>query len=342
MPVYNSERFIRQALDSLLAQDYPNFELIISDNASTDMTQQICLEYGMRDKRVKYYRQKNNIGVVKNFNWLFKNSSGDYFMWAAYDDMWAPTYISRSVDMLEKEKNAVLCFTHAQVIDNVGHKQQIVVFEFEAQGLREKIKVIRNNWSCLAMYGLIRRKSLEKIRLFSDASDCDYLFLIELHLLGNFIIIPEVLFYYRHYIKKRELITVSEIKRFYYGADKRWIPPYPFFLYYFLIKSLLLYLIIILKWKDGPFKKILSFLNSFYLYPFYAYNHILYYQNARFYYYYGLKDTARVRQSVFFCILSNPLYIFNYDFCCILLEAIAGKKFLNSLKAIKQNVTNHL
>ncbi|MEM4134638.1 MAG: glycosyltransferase, partial [Candidatus Micrarchaeia archaeon] len=71
MPVYNGERFIRQALDSLLAQDYENFELIISDNASEDKTPEICLEYAARDKRIRYYRNEKNMGAAWNFKRVF-------------------------------------------------------------------------------------------------------------------------------------------------------------------------------------------------------------------------------------------------------------------------------
>ena len=88
MPVYNGERFIRQALDSLLAQDCENFELIISDNASADGTQEICLEYAAQDGRIRYYRNENNLGALANFNRVLGLAQGPYFMWAAHDDVW--------------------------------------------------------------------------------------------------------------------------------------------------------------------------------------------------------------------------------------------------------------
>jgi glycosyltransferase involved in cell wall biosynthesis len=86
MPVYNGEKYLRQALDSLLTQTYENFELIISDNASTDGTQEICLEYAARDKRIQYHQNIYNRGAVWNFNKVLELASGEYFMWAAYDD----------------------------------------------------------------------------------------------------------------------------------------------------------------------------------------------------------------------------------------------------------------
>lgn len=100
MPVYNGERYIRQALDSLLAQDYANFELIISDNVSTDGTQGICLEYAARDERIRYYRNETNLGALRNFNRVFELSSGKYFMWAAHDDVWNPAYVQEVLALL--------------------------------------------------------------------------------------------------------------------------------------------------------------------------------------------------------------------------------------------------
>ncbi|MEI7993365.1 MAG: glycosyltransferase family 2 protein [Methylococcaceae bacterium] len=88
MPIYNGEKFIREALDSLLAQTFTNFELIISDNASTDCTEAICREYANQDNRVRYVRQSVNLGPVTNFEFVLNEAIGEYFMWAATDDKW--------------------------------------------------------------------------------------------------------------------------------------------------------------------------------------------------------------------------------------------------------------
>ena len=87
LPVYNGDTSLRAALDCLLAQDYPNIELIISDNASTDTTPKICEEYSQNENRIKYFRSKENHGAIWNFNRVFELSAGKYFMWAAYDDI---------------------------------------------------------------------------------------------------------------------------------------------------------------------------------------------------------------------------------------------------------------
>ena len=94
LPVYNAERHLAKALDSLLAQDYESFELIVSDNASTDSTQEICTSYAKRDSRLRYHRAEHNMGAIWNFNRVFELATGEYFMWAAHDDLRDPRYVS--------------------------------------------------------------------------------------------------------------------------------------------------------------------------------------------------------------------------------------------------------
>ena len=107
LPVYNAEKFIRNRLDSILSQTYINFELIISDNASTDSTSTICEEYVLRDKRISFIQQKNNMGVVWNFNFVLNQSNGKYFVWASSDDLWHKEFLQKNVDVLENDKNIV-------------------------------------------------------------------------------------------------------------------------------------------------------------------------------------------------------------------------------------------
>ena len=109
LPVYNGENYLRGALNSLLAQDYQDFEVNICDNASTDETGKICQEYAAKDSRIIYHRSDVNIGSTKNFKQVFDLSNGKYFMWAAHDDLWEPSYISKCLKKLEENPSAVLC-----------------------------------------------------------------------------------------------------------------------------------------------------------------------------------------------------------------------------------------
>lgn len=108
MPVHNGDQFLRRALDSLLAQDYDDFELIISDNASTDGTREICKEYLLEDERVRYRLNERNVGAVANFRQVLLWASGKYFMWAAHDDWWEPGFVSHLVDILESDSEIAL------------------------------------------------------------------------------------------------------------------------------------------------------------------------------------------------------------------------------------------
>lgn len=115
MPVYNGENFIGEAIDSLIAQSYKNFEIIISDNASTDNTEVICREYAERDDRIRYVRQPSNIGAAANFDFVLKQGQGTYFMWAAADDLWMPTFIETCLSLLEKDQAAGLAVSAYRV-----------------------------------------------------------------------------------------------------------------------------------------------------------------------------------------------------------------------------------
>lgn len=107
MPVYNGEKFIREALDSLLAQTFTDFELIISDNASTDSTEAICREYASRDARICYIRQTENMGAAQNFQFVLNQAGGKYFMWAAHDDIWDEKWLEVLLSAITPEDMVV-------------------------------------------------------------------------------------------------------------------------------------------------------------------------------------------------------------------------------------------
>ena len=109
MPVYNGERFISKLLDSLIKQTYPNWSLLISDNASEDKTAEICKKYCEMDSRIRYKRQNKNIGAPGNFKYLLDNAESEYFM-AAADDLMHPDFLLSCVNSLDKSKDAGMAF----------------------------------------------------------------------------------------------------------------------------------------------------------------------------------------------------------------------------------------
>ncbi len=200
MPVYNGAEFISQALDALLAQSYTNFELIISDNASTDTTQSICLDYAARDPRIKYVRNEVNIGSVGNFQRVLALSTGEYFMWAAHDDLWCPHYVQLCLDALLSNPKAVLCFTATFLLQREGtvfgeyKDEDLDTVNLEKLGrLKKVITGVKRN---CAFYGLYRRSVLEHVT-FRNRYGGDHIFLAELSLYGKFIQLPEPCFYSR-------------------------------------------------------------------------------------------------------------------------------------------------
>ncbi|MEM8874870.1 MAG: glycosyltransferase [Planctomycetota bacterium] len=126
LPVYNGERYVREAIDSILAQSFTNFELLISDNASTDSTPQIIADYARRDPRVRLHRNERNLGAAENFNLVVELARGDFFKWAAYDDVLAPDWLKVCVEALEREPDVMLVQTRTRVIDDEGRPMRVV------------------------------------------------------------------------------------------------------------------------------------------------------------------------------------------------------------------------
>ncbi len=121
MPVYNAQRFLREVIDSILAQTFTDFELIISDNGSTDDTEAICKEYVSRDSRVQYHpNDRTNHGPGWNYNRTEALAQGEYFRWAAADDVLAPTLLEKCVAALDADQSAVMAWPKTQIIDDQG------------------------------------------------------------------------------------------------------------------------------------------------------------------------------------------------------------------------------
>lgn len=199
MPVYNGEKYIRQALDSLLAQDYENFELIISDNASTDQTPAICREYAARDRRIRYFRNEQNMGANWNFQRVLNLSSAKYFMWAAHDDMWDSNYVSECLDTLEQNPEAVLCCALLRFIDQDGNQLPSDHPNLDTTGmdLRRRVQALMSQRGWFAIYGLINSDALKSVHPGNDTWGGDVIIQLELLLLGGFVRASETCFYYR-------------------------------------------------------------------------------------------------------------------------------------------------
>lgn len=201
LPVYDGQNFLEPAIRSLLDQTYRDFELIISDNASTDRTPEICRAHAERDARVRYSRNATNIGAAPNYNRVFEQARGRYFKWAAHDDVCRPDFLRRCVQALESDPGAVLAFTRTATID----ERDQVIKEWEArpafaagspqQRFREALRPRETH----PIWGLMRVEVLRRTPLFGSYPGHDLPLLAELALLGRFHEIPEVLFLQREH-----------------------------------------------------------------------------------------------------------------------------------------------
>lgn len=212
MPVYNGERFIREAIDSLLAQTFTDFELIISDNASTDQTGTICQEYAKKDSRIRYVRQANNMGASANFKFVLDEAVGEYFMWAAADDLQKNTFIDSLHTTLIHDPTIILAMSD---VENIQEDGTIITYS-TLDDIR--LKNVEKNWNSVrrrffrnptsniffCIYGLYRAEYVRKISLnyqglIKYASGSEIPFLAQLSLLGKITSISEPLKIYRRH-----------------------------------------------------------------------------------------------------------------------------------------------
>jgi glycosyltransferase involved in cell wall biosynthesis len=213
MPVRNGERFLERAVRSVLAQDYRDFELIIVDNASDDGTQAVAERLAAADSRVLYHRNPENVGAARNFCLAFELARGRYFRWAAYDDWLEPTYLSRCVDVLEREPDAVLVFPGTNVYDEDGNlvKQYRHPAGLTSDRVAERFFNSLWNWKyATAIFGLVRTDALAKTGLIKPYKGSDRILFSEIVLLGGVRELSE------HLFNSTETVSVRR------GRDNAW------------------------------------------------------------------------------------------------------------------------
>lgn len=201
LPVYQAERYLPEALDSVLRQSYEDFELVISDNASSDGTEEICRGYAARDGRIRYSRTAVNRGIAWNFNQVVHLSTGDLFKWMSHDDRWHPQMLELSLGVAsEAPPGVVLWYPKTVFIDEEGR----VTGPYDDRlDLRDPSPAVRleqllvNLRRCNAVFGLMPRGRLLSTRLMGAYPRADRVLLAELVLRGQFWELPEELFFRR-------------------------------------------------------------------------------------------------------------------------------------------------
>jgi glycosyltransferase involved in cell wall biosynthesis len=208
MPVFNGQNYIADAIESVLAQTFTSFELVIADNASTDATESICRAYAARDFRIRYHRSAYNRGAACNYELVYRLSSPTaYFKWLAHDDRIAPTFLAKAVAALDADPAAVLCGSLVQVIDDKG--EEIRIYDSDLRAARESERPSERFAVCILRshrnsenFSLIRRSALERVEQMGPYYNSDKVIIAELALLGRFLQIDEPLIASREHKKR--------------------------------------------------------------------------------------------------------------------------------------------
>jgi glycosyltransferase involved in cell wall biosynthesis len=200
LPVYNGERFLAQALDSLLGQTLGDLELVISDNASTDRTTEICLTYAARDSRVRYIRQQSNIGLTRNWNFVALQARGRYFKWASANDYCDLQILEKCVDVLSADPSVVLCHGRTCIVIEETDEHTSFPYDISATDPRASARfqsVVRTIVLNNALSGVIRLDNLRRTPLIPLYLHGDVALTAELALQGRIVLLPQILFYRR-------------------------------------------------------------------------------------------------------------------------------------------------
>ena len=218
MPVRNGEGSIRKCIDSLLAQDFDDFEIIVSDNASTDGTCAILDEYAARDSRVVIHRNEENTGQIENVNLVFRLSRGEFFRWIGVDDWLDPKYASRCVGALDADPDAVLVTTYFRIHTGDGGSKYEEYAGERPDSDDPVRRFARQPWffhagdaTYDAIYSMIRRTALERTSLIRMMVWADCMLAAELSLIGRHLHVPECLAhrlkaYKEHYRDREKLL----------------------------------------------------------------------------------------------------------------------------------------
>ena len=201
LPVYNGEKFIAESIEALLGQSYPDFELLISDNASTDSTGDISRGYEKQDSRVRYFRQPQNIGLAPNHNFVVERASGELFKWAAGDDLYARDLVERCVDALDKYPDVVLAHAWTAKVDPSGAVFKALEYPLNTADPRapERFRSLLYTSGGDDDYGVMRTAVLRRTAMKESYHHADRTIIAELSLHGRFYQVPDWLYFRREH-----------------------------------------------------------------------------------------------------------------------------------------------
>jgi glycosyltransferase involved in cell wall biosynthesis len=252
VPVYNGGTYFAEMMESLLAQTFGDFLVVVSDNCSTDDTEATARGFAARDARVRYHRNHTNIGASPNFNRAFE-LVGDctYFKWAAHDDLYAPTFLERCVEALDSRSDAILAYSMVDVIDETdGH--QLAAHPFYKFGRLESYvdgrgrpgwlmgplhraegedpaarfdEFLNEMIACFPIFAVIRTAALAGTGLHRPYFGSDRVLLAELVLKGRFHQVHERLYVNRYHASAGRLLPAAQQHSWITGSGEPRLPP---------------------------------------------------------------------------------------------------------------------
>lgn len=217
LPVYNGEKYLTESLDALLGQTYTEFELIISDNASTDGTADICRSYARQDSRIRYFRQPRNIGSVPNHHFLLLESRGELFKWCGADDLYARNLLERCVAVLDERPEVVLAHSYTAAVDADGKLTQALEYPLATDSLSapERFRAMlfgtgEDDYGLIRaddQYGIIRADVLRRVSPQGSYYHSDRVIMTEIALHGPFCQVPDWLYFRRDHSDRPQHAT---------------------------------------------------------------------------------------------------------------------------------------
>ncbi len=205
VPLFNGATYLASSLDSLLCQTFDCFEIVISDNGSTDATEEICRRYAATDRRIRYFRHEENRGATWNHNFVIAQARGRYFRWHHHDDLCDPRYLEQCVAALAAKPSAVLAYPRSTLIDAGGcitsQYDDRLALDEDAPHARLR-HLLLNVHLCNPVLGLMRLEILRRTALLGAYVSADHVLLAELAMLGPWVEIPEALFFRRVHAQK--------------------------------------------------------------------------------------------------------------------------------------------
>jgi glycosyltransferase involved in cell wall biosynthesis len=214
LPVYNGEEFLEKKLESILSQTFSDYELIISDNNSTDSTNKICEQFLKKDKRIKYFQQKQNMGANWNFNFVLSEAIAPFFLWVGVNDKISNKFLEKNMNILENDQKIVGSISKIKPLKNFGNKSKETKIDSFFQKIikksrsiktidslpifgtyEEKIRFYLKNSTCQLIYGVFRTNELKESVVQNSFIGNDWATMIKILKFGNFHIVEEDIMY---------------------------------------------------------------------------------------------------------------------------------------------------